>query len=245
MSEAEFARVLEQLAGKTKYVYYHLMGEPLVHPQLPRFLEMAREKGFQSILTTNGTLLSARGEALLDAGLHKISISVHSLEHATDEAVESYLNSIVSFAERAAARGVIVVFRLWNRGCDEGLNDKVLRLLRTSFSEAWTENSRSIRMRDKVYLEYGDRFAWPDRNAPVQGESVFCYGLRDQFGVLSDGTVVPCCLDSEGVVALGNLFTDELSDILASERAKAIVEGFSCRRASEELCRRCAYAQRF
>ena len=69
--------------------------------------------------------------------------------------------------------------------------------------------------------------------------------LRDQLAVLCDGTVVPCCLDGEGELALGNLFRQELEDILRGERAAAIHAGFDARRPAEELCRRCGYAERF
>ena len=73
----------------------------------------------------------------------------------------------------------------------------------------------------------------------------FCHGLRRQLAVLCDGTVVPCCLDGEGELALGNLFRQELEDILRGERAAAIQAGFDARRPVEALCRRCGYAERF
>lgn len=245
MDRKDFAHILEQLQGKTQYIYYHLMGEPLTHPELPVFLEMAAKKGFKSVITTNGTLLSRRGQVLLDAGVHKVSISLHSFEEDDTDTFTDYLKQVAEFTHCAARKGILVSLRLWNRGFDQGKNDLALRLLRGYLPGDWTENTRGYRIQDKVYLEYGDRFAWPDMAAPHQGEQVFCYGLRDHFGILCDGTVVPCCLDSDGVIALGNIFTQPLSKILESQRAKAMVDGFSCRKASEELCRRCGYAQRF
>lgn len=245
MTKEEFLRVLDQLSGVTRYLYYHLMGEPLTHPELPAFLKMAKERGFYSAITTNGTLLKARGEELLSAGLYKVSVSLHSFEGESAEAHLSYLSSVADFAERAAGVGVIVALRLWNRGVDDGKNDTVLAFLRERLAGEWKESARGIRIRDKLHLEWGNRFEWPDMAAPVQGEQVFCYGLRDHFGVLCDGTVVPCCLDSEGTIALGNLFETPLEDILKSERAVAMRDGFSRRCATEELCRRCGYAQRF
>ena len=242
MDEAAFARVLEQLEGKTQYIYYHLMGEPLTHPELPNFLQMAADKGFKSIITTNGTLLDRAGERLLRATLHKVNISVHSFETGDDTA---YLAKVASFADQASQAGILVSMRLWNKDHDGGRNPAIEAFLRQHLPGQWTENSRGYRIKDKLFLEYGDRFSWPDKAAPVQGEQVFCYGLRDQFGILCDGTVVPCCLDSDGVIALGNVLTEELSDILNSPRAKAMVDGFSCRKPTEDLCRRCGYAQRF
>lgn len=245
MTQAEFARVLEQLQGKTNYVYYHLMGEPLTHPELHQFLRMASAQGFKSIITTNGTLVSQRGEALLRCGVHKFNISLHSFEAGSDEAYERYLEQVAAFADAANSAGVIVAFRLWNRGHDGGRNDRTLQLLRERLSGQWAENTRGYRVREKLYLEWGDRFQWPDMEAPLQGNDVFCHGMRDHFGILSDGTVVPCCLDSDGVINLGNVFTQELTEILESHRVKAMVRGFERRCATEALCSRCGYARRF
>ncbi len=245
MSLGEFSQVLDKLEGQTKYIYYHLMGEPLTHPQLPEFLRLATETGFRSVITTNGTLLKKRGAEIITAGVHKVSISLHSFEEGSGEEYERYISEVAEFAEAASRAGVIVVFRLWNRGCDEGRNDTAFELLRARLAGEWVENTRGIRIHDKLHLEWGDRFEWPDSDAPMQGSEVFCYGLRDHFGVLCDGSVVPCCLDSEGVISLGNIFKEEIEDILNSPRAKAMVQGFECRTATEELCRRCGYAQRF
>lgn len=243
MSADEFTRVLDKLDGQTKYIYYHLMGEPLTHPQLPEFIRLATGKGFRSVITTNGTLLKKRGAELIAAAPHKVSVSLHSFEGGADH--EKYLAEVADFAEAASRTGIIVVLRMWNRGYDEGRNDVVFDFLRARIEGEWAENTRGIRIHDKLHVEWGDRFEWPDKDAQVQGSEVFCYGLRDHFGILCDGSVVPCCLDSEGVITLGNIFNEEISDILNSPRARAMVQGFECRSASEELCRRCGYAQRF
>lgn len=245
MSAEEFSRVLTALEGQTKYVYYHLMGEPLTHPDLPQFLRMAKARGFCSVITTNGTLLARRKDEIICAAPHKVSISVHSFEQGDEQAFDSYLKGITDFADAASRAGIIVVFRLWNKGFDGGRNERIEAFLRDRFAGEWAQNTRGIRIRDKLHLEWGDRFIWPDKDAPEQGQEVFCYGLGDHFGILADGTVVPCCMDSEGVIALGNVFTRPLSDILTSPRAQAITKGFACRKATEDLCRRCAYAQRF
>lgn len=245
MTEEEYARVLRQLKGKTQYLYHHLMGEPLIHPLLPKFIQMACEAGFRPMLTTNGTLLDRRGDDLLIPGLHKVNISLHSFEGDRQEEHESYIRKIVDFAEKANPLGIKISLRLWNKGFDEGRNDRVLETLQTYFPLPWTENTRGYRIRDGLFIEWGDRFAWPDQNAPDGGCDLTCRGLLDHFGILSDGTVVPCCLDSDGIINLGNAFEEELTDILASPRARAIPEGFRRRKAVEDLCRRCGFAQKF
>lgn len=245
MTEGEYARVLQQLQGKTGYIYHHLMGEPLVHPQLPTFIRMACRAGFRPMLTTNGTLLERLGDSLLIEGLHKINISLHSFEAGGAQAHERYLQSVADFAKKALDAGILISLRLWNNGCDDGKNADVLAFLHREFPGQWRENTRGYRIRDGLFLAWGDRFQWPDQQAQDYGNKMSCRGLGDHFGILCDGTVVPCCLDSEGTLALGNVFREELTDILASPRAKAIREGFQNQNAAEDLCRRCGYAQRF
>ena len=245
MTLDEFKSILDQLSDHTEYIYYHLMGEPLIHPELPSFIQEANKRGFKSIITTNGTLLSKRCDELLLSGLHKISISLHSFEENDPKKHEEYLKQVADFADKSSKNGIITVFRFWNNGCDDANNRFALEYLKANISGEWVNNPRGVRIRDRLYIEWGDRFGWPDIDTPVQSESVFCYGMRDHFGILSDGTVVPCCLDSEGVINLGNVFKEDITSILEKDRARAIKSGFDRRVATEDLCRRCPYAQRF
>lgn len=246
LSENEFSILLPKLRPHSDYLYFHLMGEPLCHPNLGRFLELANEYQFEVILTTNGTLLKKKQDTLLSSpALHKVNISLHAFE-ANDLAVpfEEYLKDCFSFG-KAAEGHVIIVYRLWNHGGADTKNHEIRTALEEAFPQPWIEGPKGIRIGDRIFLEYGDKFDWPDLNAPEGSCRVFCYGLRDQIGVLCDGTVVPCCLDHEGDLALGNLFTDDLNTILETPRAKAIYSGFSERTATEELCRKCGFARRF
>ncbi len=246
MSEDEFSCLLPKLRPYSDFLYFHLMGEPLCHPRLASFLRHAGEAGFRVILTTNGTLLSQKQEMLLKSpALHKVNISLHAFE-ANDLKIpfEEYLQGAFSFGQRAQG-GCIVSYRLWNQGGAEAKNQQILDAMNQAFPGPWVRERRGIRIAPRVYLEYGEKFDWPDRNASEGEEAVFCYGLRDQIGVLCDGRVVPCCLDHEGDLTLGNLFEQELEEILRSPRAREIYEGFSRRVAVEELCRKCGYARRF
>jgi len=246
MTEEEFTCLLPKLRPWTDFLYFHLMGEPLLHPLLDRFLTLAHEAGFRVVLTTNGTLLPRQQEMLLHApGLHKVNISLHAFE-ANDLQVPFgiYLDGCFQFGKAAEGKK-LVAYRLWNQGGQDEKNAEILALLETYFPNPWTQERRGIRIGERVYLEYGDKFDWPDLTAPDYGQGVFCYGLRDQIGILCDGTVVPCCLDHEGDIALGNLFRQSMEQILESPRAMALYDGFSRRTASEELCRRCGYARRF
>ena len=246
MTEAEISFLLPKLRPYSDFLYFHLMGEPLLHPNLHTFLRLAGEMGFKVILTTNGTLLKKQQDLLLSApALHKVNISLHAFE-ANDLSVpfREYLEDCFSFGKAAEGR-VLVTYRLWNQGGQDAKNQEILQTMADVFPAPWATDRRGTRIADRVFLEYGDKFDWPDLTAPEGGQGVFCHGLRDQLGVLCDGTVVPCCLDHEGDIALGNLFHQDLEEILASPRAKAIYDGFSRRTATEELCRRCGYARRF
>lgn len=248
MTADEFGVLAEKLLPYTDYLYLHVLGEPLMHPALPEILSRAAALGFRICLTTNGTLLKERRELLLSYApqLGKVSISLHSAE-ACGRPLGPYLEEAVSFAAALGALGRPAVLRLWNLGekGQNSQNDEILTLLEKKFPPPWQEGPRGTTLAPFVFLEWGERFDWPDLAAPDRGESGACYGMRDHIGVLSDGSVVPCCLDSEGDITLGNLFSQELSDILATKRATDILEGFRNRRAVEPLCRRCGYAERF
>lgn len=246
MSEAEFAALLPKLRPWTDYLYFHLMGEPLSHPSLAQFLSLAGGQGFRVILTTNGTLLKEQEKNLLTApALHKINISLHAFE-ANDipMSFHQYLEQCFSFGQSAQGN-VLTVYRLWNQGGADMLNQEILDTMAAFFPKPWQTERRGTRIGDRVYLEYGEKFDWPSMSAAAHSGKIACYGLRDQIGVLCDGTVVPCCLDHDGELALGNLFQESLEEILEKPRAKAIYSGFQNKTAAEELCRRCGYARRF
>ncbi len=250
MTEAEFTALADKLRPFAQYLYFHLMGEPTAHPLLSEFLRYANASGFRTMLTTNGTLLSARGDALLTSGTapYKISISLHAFE-ANDipMSFDAYLDGCLSFAQKAADAGTIAVLRLWNLdGRAEGAlhekNDLVLAKLHAFFPADWQKNRSGYKLCDRVFLEWGEKFDWPALFSPILQEDGFCYALRDQIGVLCDGTVVPCCLDHDGDLALGNLFETDLDAILSSPRAKAIYDGFTAHHCTEALCKRCMRA---
>ncbi|MBQ6066969.1 MAG: radical SAM protein [Clostridia bacterium] len=248
LSVDRFRIAAEKLRPFTEYLYLHLMGEPLLHPRLDEILAVCAQLGFKAVVTTNGVLLPEKAALLAKApALYKASVSLHSFEGSggqPGELLERYLNGVCEAVKPLARRGVIVALRLWNGGGADRCNGEILRLLHDRFPGEWRDHRAGHTLAPGVYLEYGDRFDWPDLTAGEK-DVCFCMGLRDQIGVLYDGTVVPCCLDADGAIPLGNLFTDDLGDILASPRAKAIYDGFSRGSAVEALCRRCGYAERF
>ena len=263
LSEEEFDLLTDRVCGKVCFLYFHLMGEPLLHPLLPQFVTMAREKGFKTVLTSNGTLLH-RAMALLDTLPHKIQLSLHSHESNARGELSEYMDQVMRFSTQAAGKGTCMVLRLWNQGGMDRENEEVMRLIEKYVPKPWKERPDGFRLCDNLYLEFDRKFEWPggggkaasDESDGKQEESdgkleaspskskqeYFCKALIKQIGVLSDGSLVPCCLDHDGDVILGNLFHQSLEEILASPRAQALVEGFRHHAATEPLCQSCESA---
>lgn len=250
MPPEDFRRIAEKLRGETSYLYLHVLGEPLLHPQLKELLAIAGELGFRVCLVTNGTLLHKRREELLAAkSLHKVSVSLHSFEgNGGAGDLPAYLQQVWEVCLPLSERGVLCALRLWNEGTAPRLNGAVEAFLSRRIGrdvESLPRDARGNRtLRPNLFLERAERFGWPDLNAPESGAN-FCHGFSRQLAVLWDGTVTPCCLDSEGDIPLGNLLSQPLEEILQGERAAAMAAGFAARKPTEELCRRCGYARRF
>lgn len=245
MTLEEFKVITDKLSGYVEYLYFHLLGEPLCHPELETFLKLANDRGFKVTITTNGTLIDKKREMLLQTDFYKIVFSLHSFEaNSITKPLEKYLENCFSFGKELNAKS-IVVYRLWNEGGENSLNTAIENKLHVYFTEPWHESRNGIKIGERTFLQYGDKFDWPDVKTENENENVFCYGLRDQIGILADGTVVPCCLDNDGTLSLGNIFESSLDEILSSQRAQNIYNGFSSRFAVEELCRKCTYVRKF
>lgn len=263
LSEEEFDLLTDRVRGKVCFLYFHLMGEPLLHPLLPQFITMAREKGFKTVLTSNGTLLR-RAMALLDTLPYKIQLSLHSHESNARGQLSEYMDQVMRFSTRAAGKGTCMVLRLWNQGGMDRENEEVMRLIEKYVPKPWKERPDGFRLCDNLYLEFDRKFEWPggggkaasddsdgkleesdgklEASPSKSKQEYFCKALIKQIGVLSDGSLVPCCLDHDGDVILGNLFHQSLEEILASPRAQALVEGFRHHAATEPLCQSCESA---
>lgn len=258
LSIQEFEHIIEEVSPYTNYVYLHIMGEPLLHQNLKDFIEIAAKKNIKVNLTTNGTLLSHEKDFLLElSALRQVNISLHSFEaNELNLELHDYIKSVMDFVRKATMQSKLLCsVRLWNMDFGDisganSLNREIIKLIERELEikESLEERLRSeysCKISPNVYLNMAQKFEWPDINRDMLKEEVFCHGLRDQLGILVDGTVVPCCLDSEGTINLGNIYEKSLESIIESERAKNLYDGFSRRKAVEDLCKRCGYATRF
>jgi radical SAM protein with 4Fe4S-binding SPASM domain len=259
MNIETFRSILDQIKNYTDYIYFHVKGEPLLHPQIDELLDISHEKGFQVNITTNGTEIQRVKDKLIPKpALRQINFSLHSFdgnEGVTNKA--EYINQILSFISEAMEKTeLIVALRLWNleennvANQEKKRNDELLTIIEKEFAlpfkilEKVTPGG-GIKIADRIFLNQDYQFKWPDLREPMDDGAGFCYGLRNQVAILVDGTVVPCCLDGEGIITLGNIKETPFSDIIDGDRAVKIVDGFSRREAVEELCRKCGYRKRF
>jgi len=248
-------RYIALLAPISGILHLHVMGEPLQHPEFGAILASCAEHGAKVNLVTNGTLLSRHATRLLDSSaVHQISVSLHSLEANAGQDTSFYIAQLIAFISSPKKRPIISL-RLWNRG--QSLNSKATGTFLTALCTSgiyegtpaeivqYLQGKGTLKIADTLFINTAKRFEWPDLTGPDLGAAGHCAGLRNQIAVLVDGTVTPCCLDRNGVTALGNLETQTLEEIMATPRARAMREGLLQRRLTEPLCRRCSYRQRF
>jgi len=255
----DFIKTLDQIKPFTDYIYFHVKGEPLMHPKIDELLDIAHEKGFKVNITTNGTLIPKVKHKLLGKpALRQVNFSLHSFDgHIGSKDKAGYLREILSFVgEAVAGSNMIISFRLWNLDRDNetnvqrNRNRELLGMIEEAFELDYQIEEKfapgtGVKIADRIYLNQDPEFDWPDLNAPEDDGKGFCHALRNQAGILVDGTVIPCCLDGEGVINLGNIHNEPFSSIIEGERATKLYDGFSRRIAVEELCRKCGYRKRF
>jgi radical SAM protein with 4Fe4S-binding SPASM domain len=257
MSVDLFRQVLGEVAPFTKLVALHLMGDPLVHPELGQMIELCQERGVRVFLVTNGILLREQQvEWLLHPAIRQVNFSLHSFrDNFPTREMGPYLERIFRFTERAFEERprLFINYRLWNlsdaRG-KEAENVELLEKIEERFGakiprEIDTRVAKNYVVKNYLSLHFDTEFTWPSLDLPVLGETGTCQGLNSHFGVLVDGTVVPCCLDKEGTIALGKIPQQPLREILRGARAQALITGFRRHQLVEALCQRCQYLERF
>ncbi len=252
-----FESLIKQVAPMTEQVAFHLMGDPLVHPKLTEMIEICRTYGARIFFVTNGVLLKPeKAELLLNPAFRQINFSLHSFhDNYGDKDPTEYLNRIFAFTEKAFEQrpDLYVNYRLWNLQETRGSgprNRDMLKRIAAHFGadlpgEVDVRHKKSFKLKNRLYLHFDTEFTWPEMHLPELHERGFCYGMKSHFGILVDGTVVPCCLDKEGSIPLGNARELPITEILNNPRAVAIRKGFSDGKLIEPLCRRCQYIERF
>lgn len=233
--------LLKKINDYTDYVYLHVKGEPLLHPELEGILNLCEKYHKQVNITTNGTLLKEKCDLLNHPTIRQINLSLHS-----ENKKENYLEDIFETVDKLNSK--IIIYRFWTM--DNGiLNEKSIEIVNKiinyyKLSPEIVEKIKTekhIKIRDNLYMDKANEFVWPNLENKYNNDNGFCYALRDQLAILVDGTVVPCCLDSDRVINLGNIYEQTLEEIVNSNHYQEIKQGFCNRQVTEELCKHCSF----
>lgn len=245
MSVDEFRLVVHEIRLYTDYIYLHVLGEPLLHPHFAEIMQISKDIGLYVNISTNGSLLQKRREILLKNPVRQINISLHDAEENIQK--EDWTGFIKNTLDIASELSVTtyVNFRLWNQTnpTSSDFNALCISLIKEKFqlaenTDLFVQNGRNITLGPNLYLQLAPRFEWVKNElSPVKN----CYGLRDQIAVLSDGSVVPCCIDADANLLLGNIFREKLSAILSTKKAQSIKHGFEQHKAVESYCQSCGF----
>jgi radical SAM protein with 4Fe4S-binding SPASM domain len=258
LAPEQFRKILKEVIPYTEQVCLHLMGEPLAHPEFPQILKICEEEGATIHLTTNGSFLGKyRFETFFNAKcIRQINFSLHSFkDNYPGQNMRPYLYDILEFSrESIEVRPELYInYRLWNLGASEeslaqnqDIIDHVCEFFQVPVNERVDVGfKKSKNIAGRVYFHFDSRFNWPSYSDPELGKRGFCHALSQQIGIHADGTVVPCCLDKEAGIPLGNILQQPFASILNSNRLLAMREGFKNQMLTEELCRKCTYIKRF
>ncbi len=248
MSIPEIEHILKDLSFKDAHIYPHIKGEPLMHPKFKEFIGLIDKYNYNLNITTNGVFIKKYKDLLLKYA-RQVNISVHALLDGQIKDKETYIKDIIDFGLCAKQKGAPnVSYRLWLEEKDKAFSDEsyeILKILGNAFNMEITRNiekgRNAVKLADNIYISLMNKFTWPTLSKDNERKFGNCLGGKDMIGILSDGTVVPCCLDSLGIINLGNIFTDNISDILKSERFINLVDGFSGKTISENLCKKCTF----
>jgi len=252
-----FETVIEDVKAYTKEVACHVMGDPLTLNNLSKYLDIIHKHGLKALLTTSGYFLKKHTyETLFHPCVKQINVSLNSYnKNDTSITFEQYLSPILSLCQEKLERkrDIFINLRVWNldeKMSEDTFNKKLFLKLSTAFNmelnldAIYEKKENTIRLAYKILLHFDHYFEWPSLSNRNYGDGT-CQGLQSHIGILASGKVIPCCLDGDGVIGLGNLHDESLKDIFLNKRTTNMIKGFNHAKAVEELCQKCSYKERF
>ena len=244
MTIDEFKTILDKISNYTDSIYLHVKGEPLLHTKLEDILTICDNHGVKICITTNGTLLKNKKSVLLNHNIKQINVSLHS-----ENNYPNYFLDVFNTCDELSKK-ITIIYRLWvlkdiNK-LSTNIVDKIINHYKLSTNVVnKIYNDKNINIADNIYLDKDIEFTWPnDSNIELDNIGT-CYGTRSHIAILSNGIITPCCLDSEGLINLGNIFKDSIEDVLNNEMYKEIKLGFQNNKVIHPLCQKCNYRLRF
>ena len=217
----EFNTILDKVEDYTDYLYFHVMGEPLLHPKINELIDIA-SKRFGINITTNGYLINRIKD---NKNIRQLNISLHSFD-------DKYNTSLDELSKTT-----YVEYRMW---VDNVNKDKLINKLEEKYNVVIGNNDH-VNINDHVFYQVEQEFIWPSLDNDYYEEEGSCMGTRTHIGILVDGTVVPCCLDSNGSINLGNIYESSLEDIINGDLYKEIRDGFLNNKKIHPMCKHCNF----
>ena len=268
MSSELFERCIAESATVAENVYFHVLGEPTLHPGFGLFLKKLESTPLKLNLTTNGTTIARTGKLILASpAVRQVNFSTHAYAELTPEIASRHLQDVLDFCKLANAErpDLYINLRLWNVGDDA--SDTWNRTIISKVNEAFDNTSSGAEPRQqislehfcsrhksfpvvgRIYLHQDSRFEWPelDERQKTRDERIAgtCRALDTHVAVLHDGRVVACCLDYSGQITLGNIADQSLAEILETPLARNLREGFEKHELRHPLCQSCTFCKRF
>jgi len=248
MSVSNFEEVIKKIQGYTKLVYLHVKGEPLLHSDLYDILKILEKYNLKANITTNGTLIKEKLEIIKNSkAVRQINFSIHSIIQ-NENMDEEYLRNIFDSVEELS--NIIVSYRLWNlKNIKENdINNNIIKAIEkyynlSNLKEALMENE-FLKLKENVFINQDKEFVWPDINKNNINEQGRCMALKEQLAILVDGTIVPCCLDNNGDIPLGNIFEEKIEDIFHKTKTIIIKKNFENGIITCDLCKTCGFLKR-
>jgi len=252
-----FDSVVRDASAFTKEIACHVFGDPLTLSNLEEYLDIIHKYNMKALLTTSGYFMKKHSySTLFHPAIKQINISLNAFnKNDTAISFEQYIEPILNLCSQKVKqqKDIFINLRIWNFDeimSEREFNQQVFDKLSSFFDieldldSINLQQSKSIRLDSKVLLHFDNYFEWPSLQNPIYGHGT-CQGLSSHIAILANGVVVPCCLDSEGVMSLGNLHNQTLKEIVYGDRATKIIDNFRDNICSEELCLRCSYKDRF
>lgn len=235
MTFNEFKIILNKLDGYTKYLYLHVLGEPLTHPNINEFINYASSK-YKINITTNGYLIE---NIKNNKNIRQLNISLQSYNELYNITLEDYMNKIFDVVD-VLKEYTYISYRIWVKN---KYTKDIINMINQKYNSNLEINNlkNNTTITNNIFISTNQEFIWPDLNNDYYDEIGKCYALKDHIGILVDGKVVPCCLDSIGNIELGNIYKDDLKVIINSDRYKNMLNGFKNNKKIEELCKHCKY----
>lgn len=235
MTFNEFKIILNKLDGYTKYLYLHVLGESLTHPNINEFINYASSK-YKINITTNGYLIE---NIKNNKNIRQLNISLQSYNELYNVTLEDYMNKIFDIVD-VLKEYTYISYRIWVKN---KYTKDIINMINKKYNSNLEINNlkNNTTITNNIFISTNQEFIWPDLNNDYYNEIGTCYALKDHIGILVDGKVVPCCLDSIGNIELGSIYKDDLKDIINSDRYKNMLNGFKNNKKIEELCKHCKY----